>query len=370
MPRRPRPWFRKSKNAWFAWIDNKQIRLAVGRNNRDKAERELLKKLLARTAIKPLGEAQTIASVIIHYLARAKGKLSGRTLYERRAILQRFADDRGERLASDCLPLTLSDWIDGQKAWQSDWTRHTANAAIQRAFNWAVKQRVIPGNPFAGVSYPTGGRRRPMTDDEFRALLRETGKSGYGKTRKPTPGARVRQLLFFMRWTGCRPGEAASLKWTDLNIEAASIVLKVHKTSRTQKEPQPRVIMLMPVVCRLLAWIRRRGEPGEYVFHNHRMTTWNRSNLSLRIRRTRERAGLPNDVKLYGIRHGFGTRAIVNGVDLKTLAELLGHTTTRMSEWYVHLAGERAHLAAAMQRAGALDPTPRRKPSPKPDATT
>ena len=39
------------------------------------------------------------------------------------------------------------------------------------------------------------------------------------------------------------------------------------------------------------------------------------------------------------------------GVDIKTLAELMGHTTSRMTEHYVHLAGCQKHLAAAMLQA-------------------
>jgi site-specific recombinase XerD len=54
---------------------------------------------------------------------------------------------------------------------------------------------------------------------------------------------------------------------------------------------------------------------------------------------------------MYGIRHQFGTMAVVNGVDIKTLSELMGHRSTQMTEHYCHLAGHQAHLAAAMQRA-------------------
>ena len=56
---------------------------------------------------------------------------------------------------------------------------------------------------------------------------------------------------------------------------------------------------------------------------------------------------------MYGIRHQFGTQAVVSGVDIKTLSELMGHTTTRTTEHYIHLAGHQEHLAAAMQRAVA-----------------
>ena len=94
---------------------------------------------------------------------------------------------------------------------------------------------------------------------------------------------------------------------------------------------------------------RLSQKPLGHVFLTFRGTPWNRSSLGLRMRRLRERAGLPDDVKLYGIRHQFGTQSIVNGVDVKTLSELMGHTSTRMTEHYLHLAGRHEHLASAMQ---------------------
>ncbi len=84
------------------------------------------------------------------------------------------------------------------------------------------------------------------------------------------------------------------------------------------------------------------------MFLTHRLTPWTKNTLAQRVKRARKLAGIPDDAKLYGVRHAFGTRAVLNGVPLKTLAELLGHTTTRMSEHYVHLAGQHAHLASAM----------------------
>ncbi len=51
------------------------------------------------------------------------------------------------------------------------------------------------------------------------------------------------------------------------------------------------------------------------------------------------------------LRHAFGTRSIINGNDITTTAELMGHTTSRTAaEHYVHLAGHHQHLADAIRR--------------------
>jgi integrase/recombinase XerD len=90
---------------------------------------------------------------------------------------------------------------------------------------------------------------------------------------------------------------------------------------------------------------------GSHVFVNARGRPWDRTSLALRMVRLRERAGLREDCRLYGLRHRFATEAVRRGVNLKTVAELLGHTSTRMTEHYVHVAGDLTHLAEAVERA-------------------
>lgn len=199
-----------------------------------------------------------------------------------------------------------------------------------------------------------------MTDPEFEALLKAA--EGRPAKKKPSPADRFRELAHFLRLTGARPGEAAKLEWANIDLDAAVIVLTVHKTSRTQRTSKPRVIPLTPEVVDLLTAIRRLNKPGPRVFNTHRGTAWNRSNLSLRVQRARANAKIPTEVKLYGLRHAFGTRAVLNGVDIKTLAELLGHTSTRMSEHYVHIAGWVPHLLEAMRKVSPPAPPARAMP--------
>lgn len=355
MPHQPRPWFRKQTDWWMVQLDGKQVKLAKGRKCRPEAERRFHELMIQRDK-NPAPESPdpTVASVIETYHDSARKRLAERSLYERRLILQRFAEAHGWRRVADCLPYHLSGWIDANPQWTSDWTVAQVVNVIQRVFNWAAQQRLTPANPFKGVTRRQGQPRRPMTDGEFRRLLRAT--AGRRTKRGPSPGARFREVLWFLRYTGCRPGELCHLRWSDLDLDAALIVLVEHKTSRTQKVPRPRIVPLHPAILRLLVRVQRRQDAGEHVFQTHLRTPWNRSNLSLRMQRARAAAGIADDVKLYGLRHGFGTRSILNGVDLMTLSALMGHASTRMTEHYVHVAGQREHLAAAMRRANDRRP--------------
>jgi len=165
---------------------------------------------------------------------------------------------------------------------------------------------------------------------------------------RPSPARRFREVLVFLWHTGCRPKEAATLKWCHVDFENSVIILKEHKTASTQRVPRPRIIPIPQVVERMLRVIQKRSE-GEHVFLTYRRTPWTRYSLAQRVRRGRRKAGISAEVTLYGTRHAFGTRGIINGCDIKTLSTLMGHMTTRMTEHYLHLAGQREHLASAMR---------------------
>ncbi len=352
MGRQAKPWYCTQTDRWMVYLDGQKISLAKGKGNKVEAKERFLQLELERSLNPdPQSRDATVASIVEAYLDFAKPNLSERTRYERTAILQSFCEAHGFRKIRECLPFHLTKWLRSQTTWKSDWTIHGAINAIQRPFNWAVQQGLIPKNPFKGITHPPGEPRRPLTPAEFQALLRAT--SGRVTKRRPSPGARFRQFLIFLWYSGMRPGEVSDLTWNDIDWQSASVVLRKHKTIRTQRHPRPRIVPLHPVLIKLLLSIKKRNQPSEYIFQTDRGSKWMRSTLDQRVRRDRARGGIPADAKLYGIRHNFGTRAIVNGVDIKTLATLLGHTSTRMTEHYLHLAGQREHLAASMRLANA-----------------
>ena len=60
------------------------------------------------------------------------------------------------------------------------------------------------------------------------------------------------------------------------------------------------------------------------------------------------------DFVLYDFRHTFATRMAEAGIDLPTLAAILGHNSIRMVEKYVHPTAD--HQQVAMQRLEASMP--------------
>jgi integrase len=283
------------------------------------------------------GQCQKVHDVITMYLAQARRDLAPRSYETVACILRRFDVACGKLRLANCRPFDLQCWLNDHSEYRSEWYVRCVVSTIKRAFNWALEMELVFRNPFAKLRRRgRTQRRRPMTDEEFQTLLRGSD---------PT----FRRFLVFLKFTGARPGEAASMRWGDVDFEQAAVVLKEHKTAK--KTGRPRIIPLVPTVIKLLLWVRRRSPNarGEgHVFVNGRGNAFSRGWLSLKMQRLRWRLRLPMHVTLYGLRHRYGLMGIRNGVNLKLLSLCMGHARTQMTEHYIAEAGltEQVHQAA------------------------
>ena len=65
------------------------------------------------------------------------------------------------------------------------------------------------------------------------------------------------------------------------------------------------------------------------------------------------RVRTPEKVTFHQLRHAFASRAHAKGVTKTDLAEIMGHTETRITELYVHLYGDEQERAAVRQAMAA-----------------
>lgn len=280
----------------------------------------------------------TVRDLFRVYLERTSDQMKPKVLRERKRLLERFSDRRGNSPISELIPDDLEGWIEVTKSWESDWMKLRVAASIKRPFNWATRKGLIACNPFLSVTYPTGPRGHPISQEDFRLMVRSTPSL-------------FRRVLLFMSWTGTRPCELSSLEWAHIDIANGSAIMHLHKTSRSRKDRAPRVIYLPDVAVRLLIWVKRKQKEGEkFVFLNSHKKKWTTGSLDFRVWRLREKTGIDRSVKLYGCRHAWATNLAMNGVGLVELAALLGHTTVAMAQYYVHVAGKTSHLRSVLER--------------------
>jgi integrase len=105
--------------------------------------------------------------------------------------------------------------------------------------------------------------------------------------------------------------------------------------------------------------------PTGPLLRNRSGNPWTRHTLAHRFARLRRQLGLGKEATAKAFRHGFGTDGLEKGIPIATMAELMGHRSTKMLERHYskltprspivgkstrRLADHRAHRKAAIVR--------------------
>ena len=344
--RRPHPRFDDTRNAWVTRAGGALKILAKGPKNANTeaaawdvfyVHMAKLGNPVAGSAI-PILTLGQIADKYGEWMRRETeaGRMKPRTLDYYRAQLQKFLNALGgHRPALGVLPHEVEMYKTGWHSVQ----------AVQRLYNWAVTMGLLPENPIRSVQKPTlGQRERILKPKETAQLLRGADRD-------------FRPFLLAMRHTIARPQEVRAFQWKHLAYEPAPMfVLRDFKAKNRRKDKAAvRMIALDDRLLRLLNRLARNRSilPDDFVFLNADGRPWSTNAVRCRMRRLRAKLGLGADengeqVVAYTMRHTAATRASAQGVRDKVLAELMGHTSSTMTERYQHLQAD--HLAEAINR--------------------
>lgn len=139
----------------------------------------------------------------------------------------------------------------------------------------------------------------------------------------------VRDLLECVALTGCRPGDPAAVLRKDYDARTGSV------TFRTKDHP--RTIPLSPAAIKLLDRLAKSKLPHAHLFTNDDAKPWQSKDWSVKVREAVTAAALPPETVTYTLRHSWITDAIIGGMDLLTVAKLVGTSLVMIEKTYGHL---------------------------------
>ena len=138
--------------------------------------------------------------------------------------------------------------------------------------------------------------------------------------------------------TGLRLGELIGLTWERVDLSRGVIRLELTKSGRRREVP------MNDASYRALVGLGPKGS-GRVFKTRYIKTAYNNAVETAQL----------DDVTFHTLRHTFASWAIMRGVTLKELQELLGHSSLAMTMRYAHLAPE--HLRTAVSRLEGLTST-------------
>lgn len=146
-------------------------------------------------------------------------------------------------------------------------------------------------------------------------------------------------------YTGLRVGEICALRWADIDLKE-NIVHVNHTLTRTNSyvigEPKTRNSRRkIPLNSFLLSFLNefKNNSGSDFVVSEKSSFVCPRT-YEYRFHKLLEECGV-GDINYHALRHTFATRCIECGCDYKTLSEILGHASVRITlETYVHSSME------------------------------
>jgi integrase len=233
-------------------------------------------------------------------------------------------------------------------------------AVLVIALNIAVKWGYLARNVAALAEAPTVHRRdiQPLTKEQALALL------------DAVKGHRLEALYRIALSLGLRRGEVLGLWWEDVDLEAATIRItgalqrqqgKLERTA-TKTRASNRMLQLPAVLVSALQAHRgrqdrerRRADWKEHglVFPSTKGTPMEPRNLNRHFARVLKCIGLPSTTRFHDLRHSAATLMLLQGVPLRVISKILGHTQMRVTaDIYTHVLPELERDAA--ERMDAL----------------
>lgn len=188
---------------------------------------------------------------------------------------------------------------------------------LRAALNWGVRNALLVTNPLSELRMPKTASRRnaPPTPQEANAIMSHAAPH-------------VQRVIILGLCTGARigPSELFRLTWWNVDLDNAMIRLpSADKNHREDNRDIPIRRALLPI---LRAWMTRDLQQAiQHVVH------WCGEPvrcISKSWHSALKRAGICRCIRPYDLRHAYATYSLAGGADIKTVAEIMGHTDASM----------------------------------------
>lgn len=247
-----------------------------------------------------------------------------------------------QRSAASILPEEAQEWVRGlvTPTRSAGTVKRTWLNAAMTVFTWAVEQRLVARNPFAGirVTLPRKAKLREQAfrSDEIALILR--GASAIKSTHRPHEAAK-RWVPWVCAYTGARVGEIAQLRGVDVLVRDGVHALRITPEAGPVKTNEAREVPLHEHLISqgFLEFVKAKG-PGP-LFYKPRRSMPSASNDPKAVTKppgAQARQRLADWVRELGVtdqhvrpnhawRHTFKQIADRAGISERTSDEITGH---------------------------------------------
>lgn len=348
--RKHKPWQARAKyqDANGKWKEtSKMMKGAKGKKDAMRMAKEWFEELNAEADNMPnASKVKTLDEVYLEYLnhqldtSEIEKSTYSNTLASYRKYIKPYL---GDYMFASMDKVVLNSWLTKlYKLGLSQNTIHTTYARLKKVYNYYYESGELLVNPFKGVKMPKKGEPKVthLTDEQMDDVL-----AAVYADYSPVEPMYVGVLLAF--YAGLRRGEICGLRWNDIDFYRHCITVRTaigvsdgdglkgyakNPKNKTSNRTFPMMPQLEEALMQRKAAIRPDdswfvvGEKQEFM----RPQQYNRKfNEFVKRNNLVDAYGKP--VVPHGLRHNFATVGIRAGMDIASLALMMGHASRAMT---------------------------------------
>ena len=160
------------------------------------------------------------------------------------------------------------------------------------------------------------------------------------------------ELVPFLIFTGLRIGEAIALEWKDIDYKNKTITVNknvvevksketgkyiLEKQDSTKTDSSTRIIPISNNAMECIKNLKEINGDKKFIFASQTGQYISPSNFNRMFRGIQKALNYEVTLGLHSLRHTFATLMLNNGIDVKIVSELLGHSNVSVTyNIYIH----------------------------------
>jgi integrase/recombinase XerC len=209
-------------------------------------------------------------------------------------------------------------------------------SSLRSYFKFLIKNNMFSTNPFIGLENQKYEKNLPsfLSLDEIKQLLEIVVSQDYEINQRNWI------IIHLLYGTGIRVSELTNLKISDINHESLSIKV-------LGKGAKERIVFInefaYSYLKEYLALTRKKlmdryQEGHELVIVNNRGKGISTRGVELIVKAMGQQLKPQKDIYPHMLRHSFATHLMDNGMDIRSVQELLGHQSLSATQVYTHVS--------------------------------
>lgn len=203
-------------------------------------------------------------------------------------------------------------------------------SSLKNYYDYLEYKHLIEYNPLKDLNRPKKEKRLPnfINNNDYEEILKKSLE------RTDFIGRRNTLLLELLYSSGIRISEALNIKIKDINMGDKSIRI-------LGKGSKMRIVYFGEYAKEYLEeYLKVRNSSLEYLFLNKNNTLLTRRGAEYIISNLVKTSLLKKKVTPHTFRHSYATEMLNNGADIRSVQELLGHSSLSTTGIYTHVTNE------------------------------